>query len=155
MTIYQGQFNAADKRIGIVVAQFNDIVTKRLLEGAQASLKQLGVQAVDVVWVPGAFELPRAARQLAASGQVDGIVTLGAVIRGETNHYDYVCQETAHGIATLAMQAPVPVMFGVLTCDTLEQAINRAGGKAGNKGSECASGVLAMIDLQAQLSAQG
>lgn len=152
MTTYRGRLDGQGKRIGIVVAQFNDAVTTRLLAGAQGSLAQFGVDDVDVVWVPGALELARAARLLADSGKVDGIIALGAVIRGATSHYDYVCAETARGLAAQSLNGPVPVMFGVLTCDNFDQAINRAGGKAGNKGSDCASGVLAMIGLQQQLA---
>jgi 6,7-dimethyl-8-ribityllumazine synthase len=151
MTDYLGNLNGDGQRIGIVVAQFNDLVTQRLLAGAIGSLKQHGVaeEAITTWWVPGAFELPRAAKRLAESGTVDWIIALGAVIRGETSHYDYVCSETARGIAQVSMNGPVPVMFGVLTTDTLEQAINRAGGKGGNKGADCATAVLAMSHLPA------
>jgi 6,7-dimethyl-8-ribityllumazine synthase len=149
MSTYTGTITGQNVRIGIAVAQFNDLVTKKLLEGAVNTLTQFGVAAnnITTVWVPGAFELPRAAQLLANTGKVDGVITLGAVIRGETNHYDYVCSETARGIAAVSLHVPVPVMFGVLTTDTLAQAINRAGGKGGNKGAECASGVLQMVHL--------
>ncbi|NVY96109.1 6,7-dimethyl-8-ribityllumazine synthase [Lactobacillus sp. DCY120] len=149
MAEYLGQIDGHGQRIGIVVAQFNSNVTQRLLDGALTSLAQYGVaqNEITVVWVPGALEIPRAAQQLSASGKVDGIIALGSVIRGETSHYDYVCQGVSQGIAELSLHGPVPVLFGVLTTDNFEQAINRAGGKAGNKGSECVTGVLQMIHL--------
>ncbi len=155
MNTYTGTINGEHQRIGIVVAQFNDLVTKRLLEGALSALKQFGVpdNAITVAWVPGALELPRAAKLMAGSGKVDGIIALGAVVRGETSHYDYVCANTASGLAEVSLNSPVPVMFGVLTTDNMNQAMNRAGGKAGNKGSECASGVLEMIHLNDWISA--
>lgn len=149
MADYLGNTDGRGLRIGIVVAQFNDLITQRLLAGAQATLQRSGVSAADITtwWVPGAFELPRAAKQMGASANVDGIIALGAVIRGETSHYDYVCSETARGLAQVSLDGPVPVMFGVLTTDTLEQAINRAGGKGGNKGADCATAVLEMSHL--------
>ncbi|ANZ60616.1 6,7-dimethyl-8-ribityllumazine synthase [Secundilactobacillus paracollinoides] len=149
MNTYTGKISGAHQRIGIVVVQFNDLVTTRLLNGALTALKQFGVADTDitVTWVPGALELPRAAKLMAASGKVNGIIALGAVVRGETSHYDYVCANTASGLADVSLNGSVPVMFGVLTTDTMDQAMNRAGGKAGNKGSECASGVLEMIHL--------
>ncbi|WP_390409321.1 6,7-dimethyl-8-ribityllumazine synthase [Lacticaseibacillus jixiensis] len=149
MPDYLGDTNGRGLRIGIVVAQFNDMITQRLLAGAKAALQRNGVAAADITtwWVPGAFELPRAAKQMSATNTVDGIIALGAVIRGETSHYDYVCSETARGLARVSLDGPVPVMFGVLTTDTLEQAINRAGGKGGNKGADCATAVLEMVHL--------
>ncbi|MFD1485922.1 6,7-dimethyl-8-ribityllumazine synthase [Lacticaseibacillus baoqingensis] len=149
MADYLGNTDGRNLHIGIVVAQFNDLITQKLLAGAQAALQRSGVSAADITtwWVPGAFELPRAAKQMGASANVDGIIALGAVIRGETSHYDYVCSETARGLAQVSLEGPVPVMFGVLTTDTLEQAINRAGGKGGNKGADCAAAVLEMIHL--------
>ncbi|MGF7436629.1 6,7-dimethyl-8-ribityllumazine synthase [Lentilactobacillus senioris] len=136
-------------KIGIVVADFNEIVTSRLLEGTLSELNHLGIQTKDitVVHVPGAFELPRAAKRLMETELFDGIIALGAVIRGETSHYDYVCAETAKGLAELSLHGTNPVMFGVLTTDNIEQALNRAGGKGGNKGCDCAQGVLQMINL--------
>ncbi|KRM93712.1 6,7-dimethyl-8-ribityllumazine synthase [Lentilactobacillus senioris DSM 24302 = JCM 17472] len=136
-------------KIGIVVADFNEIVTSRLLEGTLSELNHLGIQTKDikVVHVPGAFELPRAAKRLMETELFDGIIALGAVIRGETSHYDYVCAETAKGLAELSLQGANPVMFGVLTTDNIEQALNRSGGKGGNKGRDCAQGVLQMINL--------
>ncbi|GAF41747.1 6,7-dimethyl-8-ribityllumazine synthase [Agrilactobacillus composti DSM 18527 = JCM 14202] len=155
MPTFQGPKNGADQRIGIVVAQFNELVTERLKAGALAELQQLGVSAdnITVISVPGAFELPRAAQQMSLSGRFDGIIALGAVIRGETDHYQYVCSQTAGGLAAVSLNGPIPVMFGVLTTDTLDQAINRAGGKVGNKGRDCAAGVLEMIGLTKLLKA--
>lgn len=142
------------RRIGIVVAQFNQVVTDRLLAGAQEALEQAGISRDRqlVVSVPGAIELARTAKLMADQHQVDGIIALGAVIRGATSHYDYVCAETAHGLAEVSLNGPVPVMFGVLTTDDLYQALDRAGGKVGNKGRDCAAGVLTMLDVQDQLA---
>lgn len=150
----QAQLQGQDKKIGIVVAQFNDLVTDRLLNGATNTLNQFGVAPADIeiIKVPGAFEIPRMARLLGESNRVDGVIALGAVVRGETPHFDYVCDATARGIAEVTLNGPVPVMFGVLTTDTMAQALNRAGGKGGNKGSDCATGVLQMISLQAQMA---
>lgn len=143
----------ANQRIGIVAARFNQVVTEKLVNGAVQTLKQAGIPAtaITVIWVPGALELARTARLLGDSGQVDGIIAVGAVIRGETSHYDAVCAETTRGLGQVSLTGPVPVLFGVLTTDDLYQALNRAGGKAGNKGSECATGVLEMLAVQTQL----
>lgn len=140
-------------KVGIVVAQFNELVTDKLQQGAVSQLEKYGVSDADitVAAVPGALELPRIASKLANSGKVDGIIALGAVIRGETSHYDYVCAETANGLAQVSLNGPVPVMFGVLTTDNLNQAISRAGGKGGNKGADCADGLIEMINLEKQL----
>ncbi|KRL42396.1 MAG: 6,7-dimethyl-8-ribityllumazine synthase [Liquorilactobacillus nagelii] len=153
MKEYVGNYDGEKQRIGIVIAKFNDLVTKRLLEGARQTLFQAGVTAenIEVYWVPGAFEIPRTARLLSESGRVKGIIALGAVVRGETAHFDYVCAAAANGIAEISLQGAVPVMFGVLTTDTMDQALNRAGGKAGNKGSECALALLEMVSLQQQI----
>lgn len=144
---------ASGFKVGIVVAQFNELVTDRLQQGAILQLKKYGIndEAITIAKVPGALELPRIARKLADSGKVDGIIALGAVIRGETSHYDYVCAETASGLAQVSLNGPVPVMFGVLTTDNLDQAINRAGGKGGNKGADCADGLIEMINLEKQI----
>lgn len=140
-------------KVGIVVAQFNELVTEKLQQGAVSQLEKYGVSDADitVAAVPGALELPRIVSKLANSGKVDGIIALGAVIRGETSHYDYVCAETASGLAQVSLNGPVPVMFGVLTTDNLDQAISRAGGKGGNKGADCADGLIEMINLEKQL----
>ncbi|GEO69667.1 6,7-dimethyl-8-ribityllumazine synthase [Levilactobacillus acidifarinae] len=154
MTILATSRQTAGYRIGIVTAQFNQVITQKLETGAMSTLQGLGVAAdnILVAHVPGALELTRASRLMADSGRVDGILALGSVIRGETSHYDYVCAETARSLANLSATGPVPVMFGVLTTDDLAQAFNRAGGKAGNKGSDCAAGVLTMLNLQMQLT---
>ena len=154
MPVLKTQLQGTDWRIGIVTAQFNQAVTQRLEDGAQATLESLGVSTDRqlVAHVPGALELPRTVKLMAESGKVDGIIALGAVIRGETSHYDLVCAESAKGLAEVSLNGPVPVMFGVLTTDDLAQALNRAGGKAGNKGSDCANDVLWMLNLQAQLA---
>lgn len=148
-----GKLNGKGKKIGIVVAKFNELVTRKLLDGAKQGLEQLGVEANNkiVYWVPGAFEIPRVVKLLSNSGKVDGIISLGAVIRGETSHYDYVCNEVSSGISQVSLNNKVPVMFGILTADSMNQALDRAGGKSGNKGIECASGVIEMINLENEL----
>lgn len=149
MTVFQGDLVAKDARFGIVAGRFNDFITSRLLSGAQDALvrRQVPTQNIDVAWVPGAFEIPLVAKRMAESGRYDAVICLGAVIRGATTHYDYVCAEVSKGIAQVSMQTNVPVMFGVITTDTIEQAIERAGSKAGNKGSECAEGAIEMVNL--------
>ena len=138
-----------DIRIGIVVARFNEFITDKLLGGAVDGLKrhEVSEDLIDVAWVPGAFEIPLAAKAMAESGKYDAVICLGAVIRGATSHYDYVCSEVSKGVAQVALQSGLPVMFGVLTTDTIEQAIERAGSKAGNKGFDCATGAIEMINL--------
>jgi 6,7-dimethyl-8-ribityllumazine synthase len=148
-----GSLDATGMRIAVVVSRFNDIISTRLLEGAVEALRQRGVAAgdIDVVWVPGAFEIPIAARELAAQGAVDAVVCLGAVIRGDTAHFDYVAGEAASGIASVHATTGVPATFGVLTVDTIEQATDRAGGKHGNKGAEAADTAVEMASLLRQL----
>lgn len=148
-----GKLNGEGKKIGIVVAKFNELVTRKLLDGAKQVLEQLRVEANNIIvyWVPGAFEIPRVVKLLSNSGKVDGIISLGAVIRGETSHYDYVCNEVSSGISQVSLNNKVPVMFGILTTDSMNQALDRAGGKSGNKGIECASGVIEMINLENEL----
>ncbi|AKP67864.1 6,7-dimethyl-8-ribityllumazine synthase [Companilactobacillus ginsenosidimutans] len=150
MAEIRGKIDGKGLKIGIVVAQFNEIVTSKLLCGAVNELEKYNVAADDIttLWVPGAVEIPRIVKKLSDSGEVDGIITLGAVVRGETAHFDYVCAESANGIAEVSLHGDVPVMYGVLTTNTMDQAMNRAGGKAGNKGADCASGVLEMINLE-------
>lgn len=145
----EGSVDGAGLRIGIVCGRFNDLITERLLSGAQRTLRRHGVadDDVTVVWVPGAFEVPVAARALAASGTVDAVITLGAVIRGATGHYDFVAGECASGVQRAALDTGIPVIFGVLTTDTIEQAIERAGTKAGNKGEESAAAAIEMANL--------
>ncbi|MDV2910580.1 6,7-dimethyl-8-ribityllumazine synthase [Pediococcus acidilactici] len=148
-----GKLNGEGKKIGIVVAKFNELVTRKLLDGAKQGLEQLGVEANNIIvyWVPGAFEIPRVVKLLSNSGKVDGIISLGAVIRGETSHYDYVCNEVSSGISQVSLNNKVPVMFGILTTDSMNQALDRAGGKSGNKGIECANGIIEMINLENEL----
>ncbi len=149
MNVFEGNIVAKDVRIGIVAARFNEFITSKLLSGAVDGLKRHEVQEdrIDVAWVPGAFEIPLVAQKMAKSGNYDAVICLGAVIRGATTHYDYVCSEVSKGIAQISLQTGVPVMFGVLTTDNIEQAIERAGSKAGNKGFDCATGAIEMINL--------
>jgi 6,7-dimethyl-8-ribityllumazine synthase len=146
---FQGELHGAGLRIGLVVARFNEAVTLRLLEGARTALERHGVrdEDVDVAWVPGAFELPLIAKQLADSRRYDAVVCLGAVIRGETAHFDFVAGEAARGVTQVALETGVPVMFGVLTPDTLEQAMERSGGSIGNRGYDAALGAIEMANL--------
>lgn len=148
----QGSPTGAGRKIAIVVARFNSFVTERLLQGAVGELTALGVAADDitVVHVPGSFEIPAVARRL-ASGPHDAVICLGCVIRGETPHFEHVSAAAAQGVAAVAREAPVPVTFGVLTTETLDQAINRAGGKAGNKGQDAARAALELIDTYTRL----
>lgn len=145
----QGSLQGEGLRVAVVVAQFNDFVTARLLKGARAALSQHGVseESVTVVSVPGSFEIPAVAKRLAETGKHDAVVCLGAVIRGETDHYGHVAGEAAKGIAAASMSSAVPVIFGVLTTDTVEQAINRAGGKGGNHGYSAATTAIEMANL--------
>ena len=149
MDSYEGSLAGGGLRIAIVASRFNDLITRRLLDGALDTLRRSGVHDddVDVAWVPGAVEIPVAAGRLAASGRYDAVVTLGAVIRGATSHYDHVCSMVASGVARVALDADLPVIFGVLTTDTVEQAIERAGTKAGNKGAEAAQAAIEMATL--------
>lgn len=149
MKIYEGNLIPKDIRIGIVVARFNEFITSKLLSGALDGLKRHDVDenSVDVAWVPGAFEIPLIASKMAKSGKYDAVICLGAVIRGSTTHYDYVCSEVSKGIASVSLNSDIPVMFGVVTTENIEQAIERAGTKAGNKGYDCALGAIEMINL--------
>ncbi len=150
---YTGSLQGRGLKIGVVVARFNEFVTRKLLEGALAALERHGVNGEDisVFWVPGSFELPLVARTEALSGKLDAVVCLGAVIRGETAHFDYVAGQAASGIARASQDSGVPVTFGVLTTDTVEQAINRAGGKSGNKGYDAAVSAIEMANLVREL----
>src|SRR5262245_59264295 len=151
--IYEGSFAPPPGRFALVAARFNHFVVEHLVGGARDAFRRHGVadEAIDLVWVPGSFEIPFVAKRLAQSGQYAALVCLGAVIRGDTDHYDYVAGEAAKGVAQVALATGVPVIFGVLTCDTLEQAINRAGAKAGNKGFEAAMTAIEMVNLLHQL----
>ena len=153
MKTYEGKLVSKDIRVGIVVARFNEFITSKLLGGAIDTLKRHDVNeaAIDVAWVPGAFEIPLVASKMAKSGKYDAIICLGAVIRGSTSHYDYVCAEVSKGIAQVSLSEGIPVMFGVLTTDTIEQAIERAGTKAGNKGFECGQGAIEMVNVLKQI----
>jgi 6,7-dimethyl-8-ribityllumazine synthase len=153
-TFVEGHLNGAGMRLAIIVARFNSIVTDRLLAGALDALKRYGVGDDDilVVRVPGSLEIPVVARQLATSGSYDAVICLGAVVRGATPHFDYVAAGAANGIAASALEAGRPVIFGVLTCDTMEQALDRAGGKAGNKGFDAAVTAIEMVNVMRALS---
>ena len=136
-------------KVAIVASRFNEIITNKLLGGAVDGLVRHGMSEDDItaVWVPGAFEIPVIAKKLATSGKYDAVICVGAVIRGQTSHYDYVCNEVSKGIAQVSLQTGIPVMFGIVTTENIEQAIARAGSKAGNKGYDCALGAIEMINL--------
>jgi 6,7-dimethyl-8-ribityllumazine synthase len=148
-----GKMNAAGLRFAVVVSRFNSFITERLLQGSLDALERSGAAStgVNVVHVPGSFELPLIAKKLAETGRYDAIIAIGCILRGETAHYDYVCSETARGLQLAQMDTGVPVMFCVLTCDTLEQAIDRAGLKGGNKGFEAGLGAIEMAHLSRKL----
>ena len=149
----EGDLTAAGRSFGIVASRFNDFIVRPLLDGALDAIKRHGgdLGAVDVVWVPGSYEVPLAAKKLALSGRYDAVVCLGAVIRGATAHFDYVAGGVASGVSTVALEADLPVIFGVITTDTIEQAIERAGTKAGNKGFEAAVTAIEMASLMARM----
>ncbi|SFQ45341.1 6,7-dimethyl-8-ribityllumazine synthase [Lachnospiraceae bacterium XBB1006] len=150
MKIFSGNLVAKeDMKVGIVAARFNEFITSKLLGGAVDGLTRHGVweENIHVAWVPGAFEIPVLAKRMADSNCYDAIICVGAVIRGTTSHYDYVCSEVSKGIAQVSLESGVPVMFGVLTTDSIEQAIERAGTKAGNKGYDCALGAIEMVNV--------
>lgn len=158
MPEFVGQLKADPKmRVGIVVARFNEIVTRGLLQGATDGLQRFGVDEANITtaWVPGAVELPLVAKTMAKSGNYDAVICIGCVIQGETRHFDFVAQQASAGIGQLNVQCDIPVVFGVLTCDTLEQAICRSGATAGNKGLEAATVAVEMVDLMAQLDSKG
>ena len=149
MNTFEGNLVSQNMKVGIVCARFNEFIVSKLLSGCLDTLLRHGVQEHDisVAWVPGAFEIPLIAAKMAKSGKYDAVIALGAVIRGSTSHYDYVCSEVSKGIAQVALNSEIPVMFGVLTTDTIEQAIERAGTKAGNKGADCALSAIEMVVL--------
>jgi 6,7-dimethyl-8-ribityllumazine synthase len=149
MKVLEGKLIGTGLTLAVVVSRFNELISGKLLEGAKDALLRHDVshQNIEVCWVPGAWELPLAAKELALSGKYDAIIALGAVIRGDTPHFDYVAAETSKGLAAVGMEHRVPVLFGVLTCDNLDQALLRAGSKAGNKGAECACGAIEMANL--------
>ena len=149
MKVYEGKLVSKEIKIGIVAARFNDFIVSKLLGGALDGLKRHDVDEnnIEVAWVPGAFEIPLIASKMAKSGKYDAVICLGAVIRGNTTHYDYVCSEVSKGIANVSLNSDIPVMFGVLTTENIEQAIERAGAKAGNKGFDCAVSAIEMVNL--------
>lgn len=149
MKFYEGNLVSKGIRIGIAAARFNEFIVSKLLDGALDGLKRHDVNEddIEVAWVPGAFEIPIIASKMAVSGKYDAVICLGAVIRGATSHYDYVCNEVSKGIAQVSLSSGIPVIFGVLTTENIEQAIERAGTKAGNKGYDCALSAIEMVNL--------
>ena len=156
MKIYEGNLVPKSVKIAIIVTRFNEFITSKLLAGAMDALKrhEVSEEDIEIVWVPGAFEIPLIASKLAKSEKYDAVICLGAVIRGATTHYDYVCSEVSKGIASVSLKTGLPVMFGILTTENIEQAIERAGTKAGNKGYDCAIGAIEMINLVKQIEAK-
>ena len=153
MRTLEGKVVAREIKVGIVAARFNEFIVSKLVAGARDGLLRHDVkdEDIDLAWVPGAFEIPLIASKMAKSGKYDAVICRGAVIRGATSHYDYVCSEVSKGIASVSLTSDIPVMFGVLTTDNIEQAIERAGTKAGNKGYDCALGAIEMVNLVRQL----
>lgn len=153
--VYEGKMNGENLKIGIVVSRFNELITRNLLEGAEKTLKANGVndENINIVWVPGAFEIPLAAKILAEK-EYDAVITLGVVIQGETAHFDYVCNEVAKGVSQVGLQMKKPIIFGVLTTDTIEQAIERAGTTKGNKGADAANAAIEMANLIQQMKSE-
>ena len=151
--IIEGMLTATTEKFCIVIARFNEFIGSKLLSGAIDELKRHGVKEenIDVIWVPGAFEIPLISKKAAKTGKYNAIITLGAVIKGSTSHYDYVCAEVSKGVASVGLETGIPVIFGVLTCDNIEQAIERAGTKAGNKGSDAAKSAIEMANLIAKI----
>ena len=156
MKTFEGNLVSMDIRVGIVAARFNEFITSKLISGAMDGLVRHNVNEdnIHIAWVPGAFEIPLIASKMAKSGNYDAVICLGAVIRGATSHYDYVCNEVSKGIAAISLETGVPVMFGVVTTDNIEQAIERAGTKAGNKGYDCALGAIEMVNLLRSIDAE-
>ena len=146
---YEGLLTVSEEKFCIIISRFNEFIGGKLLSGAIDELKRHGVDEnnIDVVWCPGAFEIPLVAKKCAKSGNYNAIITLGAVIKGSTSHYDYVCAEVSKGVASVSLETGIPVIFGVLTTDNIEQAIERAGTKAGNKGSDAAKSAIEMANL--------
>ncbi|AOR23304.1 6,7-dimethyl-8-ribityllumazine synthase [Clostridium taeniosporum] len=153
MNVFEGKLIAEGLKVGIIVGRFNEFIGSKLLDGALDALKRHGVNEddIDVAWVPGAFEMPIVAKKMAKNEKYDAIICLGAVIKGATSHYDYVCAEVSKGIANVSLESGKPVMFGILTTNNIEQAIERAGTKSGNKGYECAVGAIEMANLMKAL----
>ncbi|MBR6924804.1 MAG: 6,7-dimethyl-8-ribityllumazine synthase [Oscillospiraceae bacterium] len=153
MNVIEGSFITEDVRIAIVASRFNEFITSKLIGGAEDALLRHDIdpEKIDLAWVPGAFEIPLVAKKLADSRRYDAVICVGAVIRGSTSHYDYVCSEVSKGIAQASLSSGIPVLFGVLTTENIEQAIERAGSKAGNKGYDCALGAIEMANIMAQI----
>ena len=153
MKVLEGNYTGKGIKVGIVAARFNEFITSKLVSGAEDCLVRHEVASddIEVAWVPGAFEIPLVAQKMAASGKYDAVICLGAVIRGATSHYDYVCNEVSKGVATVGLNSGIPVLFGVVTTENIEQAIERAGTKAGNKGYDCALSAIEMANLTKQL----
>lgn len=153
MKTIEGALTTNGEKFCIIISRFNEFISSKLLSGALDELKRHGIaeDTIDVVWVPGAFEIPVIAKKCAKSGRYNAIITLGAVIKGSTSHYDYVCAEVSKGVASVSLETEVPVIFGVLTTDNLEQAIERAGTKAGNKGADAAKAAIEMANLMSAL----
>jgi 6,7-dimethyl-8-ribityllumazine synthase len=151
--VIQGTMNATGKKVGLVVSRFNEFITGKLIDGAVDTLVRHGVQEenIEIVWVPGAFEIPAVTRRLAKKKKHDALICLGCVIRGDTPHFDYIAAEASKGIASVGFESDMPVVFGVLTTDTIEQAIERAGSKAGNKGSDAAVAAIELMSLYQQI----
>jgi 6,7-dimethyl-8-ribityllumazine synthase len=151
--VFQGQLDASSDSFAVVVSRYNESITRNLLDGALSTLAQHGVaeERITVCWVPGAWEIPLVAARLARSGKYAAVLCLGAVIRGETSHDQYINRQVSHSLGQLALETGRPILFGVLTCDTLEQAIHRSGGNVGNKGCECAAAAVEMVNLSRQL----
>lgn len=153
MKVLEGKLVVDDIKIGIVAARFNEFIVSKLISGAVDGLVRhnLSEDNITLAWVPGAFEIPVVANKMANSGKYDAVICLGAVIRGATSHYDYVCAEVSKGIASVSLNSGIPVLFGVLTTDTIEQAIERSGTKAGNKGYDCALSAIEMVNLMREI----
>ena len=151
--VIEGMLTVNNEKFCIIISRFNEFIGSKLLAGAVDELVRHGVKDtnIDVIWVPGAFEIPVIAKKAAKTGKYAAIITLGAVIKGSTSHYDYVCAEVSKGVASVSLETNVPVMFGVLTCDNIEQAIERAGTKAGNKGSDAAKSAIEMANLMSKI----
>lgn len=155
MKTFEGKLVSVEMKVGIVAARFNEFITSKLIGGALDALQRHDVREedIDLAWVPGAFEIPLIAAKMVKTGKYDAIICLGSVIRGSTTHYDYVCSEVSKGIANVSLNSDIPVMFGVLTTENIEQAIERAGSKAGNKGYDCAVGAIEMVNLIREIQA--
>ena len=153
MKVIEGKLTGNGIKVGIVAARFNEFIVNKLVSGAEDALIRHGVNTddIEIAWVPGSFEIPIIAKKMATSGMYDAVICLGAVIRGSTSHYDLVCAEVSKGIATVGLETGVPTIFGIITTDNIEQAIERAGTKAGNKGFECGTGAIEMVNLLRQI----